>query len=95
MREQYFDVAIINNGENLMTVYYPLTKKYKRQLNYLQEKGLSKREMQIMAMVAKGATNSEIGTKLSISKATLKTHLNNIYKKLPKNSGIEFQQKRL
>ncbi len=44
--------------------------------------GLSERESEIMAWVAMGKTNSEIGTILNISGFTVKNHMQRIFKKL-------------
>lgn len=44
--------------------------------------GLSDREAQIMAWVAMGKTNSEIGTILNISGYTVKNHMQRIFQKL-------------
>jgi transcriptional regulator EpsA len=44
--------------------------------------GLSERETQIMAWVAMGKTNSEIGTILNISGFTVKNHMQRIFHKL-------------
>jgi LuxR family transcriptional regulator of csgAB operon len=43
---------------------------------------LSRRETEILGMVAVGAKNDEIANKLCISPHTVKTHLYNIYKKI-------------
>jgi LuxR family transcriptional regulator of csgAB operon len=43
---------------------------------------LSRREVEILGMVAVGARNREIANKLCISPHTVKTHLYNIYKKI-------------
>lgn len=44
--------------------------------------GLSPREIEILALIAAGADNKTIGTKLFISENTVKTHLYNIFKKI-------------
>ena len=44
--------------------------------------GLSEREIQIMAWVAMGKTNSEIGSILNISGFTVKNHMQRIFQKL-------------
>jgi transcriptional regulator EpsA len=44
--------------------------------------GLSERETQIMAWVAMGKTNSEIGSILNISGFTVKNHMQRIFQKL-------------
>ena len=43
---------------------------------------LSKREREVLSLVAKGASNREIGTALFISEHTVKVHLHNIMQKL-------------
>ncbi len=43
---------------------------------------LSPREVEVLQLVAKGATNKEIGESLFISENTVKTHLQNIMEKL-------------
>ena len=43
---------------------------------------LSKRELEVLALIAKGATNREAAAQLFISEATVKTHLLHLYAKL-------------
>lgn len=43
---------------------------------------LTSREKEVLSYVAKGDSNSVIADKLSVSEVTVKTHLNNIFKKL-------------
>lgn len=43
---------------------------------------LSSREMEILALVAEGCPNKEIASRLTISTATVRTHLMHIYEKL-------------
>ncbi|MGZ3769579.1 MAG: response regulator transcription factor [Bdellovibrio sp.] len=80
------DALIVNDGERITTMMYLLDQdqeKFKKQEAFFIERGLTKSELRIMQMVMQGMTNAAIAEKLFISKATLKTHLNNIYKKLP------------
>ena len=44
--------------------------------------GLSERERQILRLLANGASNKEISSRLSISKSTVEKHLERIYQKL-------------
>lgn len=43
---------------------------------------LTRRELEILRLIAVGATNSEISDELSISHHTVKTHIYNIFKKI-------------
>ncbi len=43
---------------------------------------LSKRELQILLLTARGMSNSKIGTNLSIAETTVKRHLANVYPKM-------------
>jgi DNA-binding NarL/FixJ family response regulator len=43
---------------------------------------LTPRELQVLALVADGATNREAGTRMHVSEATVKTHLLSVYAKL-------------
>ena len=44
--------------------------------------GLTAREMEVLQNIVKGRSNKEIGYELSISEATVKTHINSILSKL-------------
>lgn len=80
------DALIVNDGQTITTLLYSLDEdqdKFIKQEAFFKQKGLTKSELRIMQMVMQGMTNAAIAEKLFISKATLKTHLNNIYKKLP------------
>jgi DNA-binding NarL/FixJ family response regulator len=46
------------------------------------QEALSQRELEVLALVARGLTNREAATRLFISEATVKTHLLHIYAKL-------------
>ena len=49
------------------------------------ERPLSQRELEVLRLVAQGATNREAAARLFISEATVKTHLLHIYAKLGVN----------
>ncbi len=51
--------------------------------------GLSDREIEVVALVAQGLANKEIGSKLFLSEHTVKDHLKNIMRKLGATSRSE------
>lgn len=77
-----FDVTLLCSNDNIVTFLQPLKEKYEAALAYYQDKGLTRRETEVVGMSIKGVSNQQICDALSISKATLRTHLNNIYHKL-------------
>ena len=51
--------------------------------------GLTKREIEILQLVAEGLSNEEIGKRIFISRKTVKTHLTNIFDKLQVNNRFK------
>lgn len=78
-----FDVFFLNDGKHLTTIFYPLAERLAKEMDSLTQYGLTNREKEIMELVCRHKTNKEIASALFISEQTLKTHINNIYKKLP------------
>ena len=54
---------------------------------------LTEREKFIVSLISQGMTNKDIGNELSISLSTVKTHVNNIYKKLHVTSRTDMLNK--
>lgn len=52
-------------------------------------KPLSDREKEILQLIAKGVSNSEAAKLLNLSKATIRTHLEHIYRKLEVTNRVE------
>jgi len=52
-------------------------------------KPLSEREKEILQLIAKGVSNSEAARLLTVSKATIRTHLEHIYRKLEVTNRVE------
>ncbi len=50
---------------------------------------LNTREKEILALVEKGATNKEMALQLNLKEVTIKTHINNIFKKLRVTNRVE------
>jgi DNA-binding NarL/FixJ family response regulator len=61
---------------------YIMSKKKTNPYQKRQPVNLTPREIDILSLVASGATNTEIAEELYISPCTVKTHLYNIYKKI-------------
>jgi DNA-binding CsgD family transcriptional regulator len=78
----YFEIALICTEHHIITLLQPLADRYADAINFYGTMGLSKRELEIMSEVIRGYSNRDICDRLSITKATLKTHLNRVYRKL-------------
>ena len=57
--------------------------------NEEHENKLTKRESEVLSLLAKGMTRDEIANKLYISSETVKMHTKNLYKKLKVKNKIE------
>lgn len=62
----------------------PLLVRFAREVRSAQAEGptLSPREREVVALVAQGAANKQIAARLSISEATVKSYLQNVFEKL-------------
>jgi two-component system nitrate/nitrite response regulator NarL len=79
-KKQYFDPNVLLNIE----------KEKMEEDNKIQKKGiLSRREKQIMLLIADGKISSEIAEALHISKNTVETHRKNMIRKLNLSSYNE------
>lgn len=67
----------------------PTTPERSNQLPEPEGKKLSARETEILQLIAKGVSNSEAATMLTLSKATIRTHLEHIYRKLEVTNRVE------
>lgn len=78
---EFFDVTLLCTAENIITFLQPLADKYRMAHAYYRDKGLTGRELDVVSLMVRGASNQAICESLSISRATLRTHLNNLYRK--------------
>ncbi len=81
------DTVMVNDGNQFLTLLYPLENKHRTRMEFYRKKNLTKSELNIVSLLLGGLSNSQVAHKLFISKATLKTHINNIYKKIPPEMG--------
>lgn len=88
LHNDYYDITLLCSDDYLITFLQPLKARYSMAYAYYEDKKLTKREMIVIRYLVQGVSNREICEKLSISKATLKTHLNKIYKKVHDSGEI-------
>jgi len=77
----FCDVTLICTEKHITTFLQPLKEKYAMALAFYKSKGLTRRETEVVSFTIRGTSNTEICNRLSISRATLRTHLNNVYRK--------------
>jgi DNA-binding CsgD family transcriptional regulator len=77
----FYDVTLLCGTGSIITFLQPLKEKYEMALSYYRDKGLTRRETEVVSLTIRGVSNTEICKSLSITRATLRTHLNNIYHK--------------
>ena len=77
------DAVTINDGEFITSILYYKKPRVESELDFFKEFNLSKTEMAILTLILEEKKNRDITKQLNISLSTLKTHLNNIYKKIP------------
>ena len=75
-------------SREIMSRFIPETREAKR-LSANEGSVLSKREVEILNLVSRGAMNTEIGEELYISRHTVKSHLYSIYKKIKVANRLE------
>ena len=82
VHRQFFDITVLVSDDSLITFLQPLKVNHEQALAFYEDKGLSQKELKVITRVIQNHSNETICKLLSISKATLKTHLNNIYRKV-------------
>jgi len=63
-------------------VQVPSSEPFKLNENKLDELGITKRELEILKLIARGLSNREISEKLYVSENTVKTHSSRLFNKL-------------
>ena len=68
------------------TVYVsPSSENFERNEKALEELGISKRELEVLELIAQGLSNNEIAERLFVSLNTIKTHSSKLFEKLEVN----------
>lgn len=76
-----FRVIYSHPGHPLLLVLEP-EKETSDPVGYLREKGLTRREIEVVQLLVRGLRNTEIAERLFISEYTVENHLRSIYRKL-------------
>lgn len=84
-----FDTVVFESDSKILTLLQSSDDILKIRIDQLQSYDLSPREIEIMQLFLEGKSNLEIVNLLFISKSTLRTHLNNIYKKIPADLKVD------
>lgn len=87
LHDAYYDTTLICSDKHIITLLQPLEERQQQAKEHYKKMGLSRRETGVIELAIAGLSNAFICEKLSISNSTLRTHLNNIYKK-SHDSGI-------
>ena len=74
-------------------VYVNRNKNFVLDTSLISQLELSKRELEILSLLAQGHSNQEIATKLFVSVSTVKTHIQNIFEKLDVKRRIQAIEK--
>lgn len=74
-------------------VYVDKTENFELNRALVDQLGLSKRELEILGLLAQGFSNQEMAEKLFLSLSTVKTHNQNIFEKLDVKRRIQAVEK--
>ncbi|MBQ4822913.1 helix-turn-helix transcriptional regulator [Aquimarina sp. MMG016] len=73
----------------LLNIFLFILYKRKKSLPLISDKKLTPQEQKILDLILQDKTNKEIATSIYVSVSTVKTHINNLYKKLGTTSREE------
>ena len=82
------DAIVLNDGEEITTLLHHKGDQINRALRIFEDYCLSNAELAVVKLALSGYSNKQISRELHISVGTIKTHLNNIYKKIPASLKI-------
>jgi len=71
------------------TVYVAPLENFERNEQALEQLGISKRELEVLELIAEGLSNHEIAERLFVSLNTVKTHSSKLFEKLEVNKRTQ------
>lgn len=77
------DAVVIHDEDQITALLFDRSETIDRQIEFLKTFDFTPAELEILRRVLQGFSNHELCEQLFISIPTLRTHLNNIYKKIP------------
>jgi ATP/maltotriose-dependent transcriptional regulator MalT len=83
-------IKYIENNKKF-TLFYPSKNKLSHYKDFFKDRHFTKREIEIANFIIEKDSNQDILNKLKISKPTLKTHLNHLYKKAPELKSFRLE----
>lgn len=81
--KNHVDAIMLRSPQKIYTFLIEKTHHIDKAILQLKEYGLTKTERLITRLILAGNPNTDIANFLFVSKKTIHTHLNNIYKKIP------------
>jgi DNA-binding NarL/FixJ family response regulator len=86
---EYLHALVTDEAPMPREVAYRILNEFHQIPGSMQSHSLTKREQEILTLVAKGWSNKEIASQLTISEYTVKNHLKNIMQKLHLSNRVQ------
>lgn len=87
IRGQLFDVSLVRESDKIFRFLFPLDAKIATLNKVVKGHGLTPRELQVVTLAMLGLANDAIGTRLGMTRNTVRTHLKAIHRKLPRKAS--------
>jgi NarL family two-component system response regulator LiaR len=83
------EVVVVREVKEIQEVRVPEGKPFVLDEGKLKELGITRREHEILGLIAQGLSNREIGERLFVSENTVKTHSSRLFDKLGVNRRVQ------
>jgi DNA-binding CsgD family transcriptional regulator len=78
-----FDLVLTESDNAIVSLLFAQDIGFEKRIEDLKVYGLTKQEFVVATMAIKGFSNKQIADKLFLSRLTVRSHLRNIYRKVP------------